>query len=169
LRKDADEAGDPRERKYLAVFANAAAGYIDTVTLNVSGQSPASAPPASVKQESKVAALAQPDLSDPPRLAPIVQRTLLSRGDAMLGLGNVSAARMLYQRAADAGVGVAALKLAETYDPVFLAARELRGVKPDPVAAEAWYRRAAELGDVEATKRLGGQQGHRLAGSLATQ
>jgi TPR repeat protein len=87
----------------------------------------------------------------------------------MLTLGNVSAARMLYQRAADAGVGVAALKLAETYDPVFLAARELRGVKPDPVAAEAWYRRAAELGDVEATKRLGGQQGHRLAGSLATQ
>jgi TPR repeat protein len=168
LRKDADEAGDPRERKYLAVFANAAAGYIDTVTLNVSGQSPASAPPASVKQESKVAALAQPDLSDPPRLAPIVQRTLLSRGDAMLGLGNVSAARMLYQRAADAGVGVAARKLAETYDPAFLTAHDLRGIKPDPVAAGAWYRRAEALGDAEAIERLRSQQGRTLADSLAT-
>jgi hypothetical protein len=169
LKQSADEARDPREKKYLAVFANAAAGYIETLTLYASDQAPAPEAPTPVKQESKVTAPVQPDPSDPPRLAPLVQRTLLSRGDTMLTLGNVSAARMLYQRAADAGVGVAALKLAETYDPVFLAARELRGVKPDPVAAEAWYRRAAELGDVEATKRLGGQQGHRLAGSLATQ
>ena len=127
LKKNADETRDPQERKYLAVFANAAAGYIETLTLNLSDQSPASAPPAPVKQESKVTAPAQPDLSDPPRIAPLMQRTLLNRGDAMLGLGNVAAARMLYQRAADAGVGVAALKLAQTYDPVFIAARDLRG------------------------------------------
>jgi hypothetical protein len=169
LKKEADEARDPRERKYLAVFANAAAGYIETLTLYVSDQSPVAAPPAPVKQESKVTAPAQPDLSDPPRLAPLVQRTLLNRGDAMLGLGNVSAARMLYQRAADAGVGVAALKLAETYDPAFLAARDLRGVKPDPVAAEAWYRRAEALGDAEATERLRSQRPHKLADSLTTQ
>jgi hypothetical protein len=169
LRKNADEARDPRERKYLAVFANAAAGYIETLTLYVSDQSPVAAPPAPVRQESKVTAPAQRDLSDPPRLAPLVQRTLLNRGDAMLGLGNVSAARMLYQRAADAGVGVAALKLAETYDPAFLAARDLRGVKPDPVAAEAWYRRAEALGDAEAAERLRSQRPHKLADSLATQ
>jgi hypothetical protein len=165
LKKNADEARDPRERKYIAVFANAAAGYIETLTLNVSDQSPASAPPAPVKQESKVTAPAQPDLSDPPRMAPLMQRTLLNRGDAMLGLGNVSAARMLYQRAADAGVGVAALKLAETYDPAFIAARNLRGIKSDPVAAEAWYRRAEALGETEAIERLKSLTGRRLTDS----
>jgi TPR repeat protein len=86
----------------------------------------------------------------------------------MLGLGNVSAARMLYQRAADAGVGVAARKLAETYDPAFLTAHDLRGIKPDPVAAGAWYRRAEALGDAEAIERLRSQQGRTLADSLAT-
>ena len=88
---------------------------------------PSLASPTPAKQESKVTATPLPDLPDPPRLAPSVQHTLLNRGDAMLSLGDVSAARMLYQRAADAGVGVAALKLAETYDPAFLAAHDLRG------------------------------------------
>ena len=83
----------------------------------------------------------------------------------MLRLGDVSAARMLYQRAADDGVGVAALKLAEAYDPAFLTAHDLRGIKPDPIAAEAWYRRAQALGETEAIERLRSLTGRRLTDS----
>jgi hypothetical protein len=191
LKKNADEARDPQEKRYRTAFANAAASYIDTLDMTMSNQSPASsspthvmqedevtttplselpkppsvASPTHVMQESKVTAPAQPDLSNPPMMAPLVQRTLLDRGDAMLGLGNVSAARMLYQRAADAGVGVAALKLAETYDPAFLASRNLRGIKSDPVAAEVWYRKADALGEAGAIERLKSLTGRGLTNS----
>ncbi len=58
-------------------------------------------------------------------------------------------------------------KLAETYDPALLAARNLRGIKSDPVAAEAWYRRAEALGEMEAIKRLRSLTGRRIT-NLAT-
>ena len=72
----------------------------------------------------------------------------------MLSLGDVSAARSLYQRAAESGVGIAALKLADTYDPDFLADHHLRGIKGDPAEAAKWYRKAASLGASQADEQL---------------
>src|SRR5262249_26595790 len=46
--------------------------------------------------------------------------TLLSRADSLFSMGDVTSARLFYQRAADAGNGEAALRLAGTYDPSFL-------------------------------------------------
>jgi hypothetical protein len=191
LKENADEARDPQERRYRTAFANAAASYIETLDMAVSDHSSASASPTHVTQEDEVTttplsdrpkppSLASPtpvtqeskvtptplsDLPKPPGLPSSVQNTLLSRGDTMLSLGNVSAARMLYQRAADAGVGVAALKLAETYDPTFLTSRNLRGIKSDAAAAEAWYRKAEEVGETEAIERLKSLTGRRLTDS----
>ena len=79
---------------------------------------------------------------------------LLQRGDALLQLGDVSAARLLYARAAELGSGTAALELAKTYDPTFLTDHDLRGVKPDPVEATRWYQRAADMGLTQAKERL---------------
>jgi TPR repeat protein len=79
---------------------------------------------------------------------------LLQRGDAMLQLGDVSAARLLYTRAAELGSGTAAVELAKTYDPTFLTDHNLRGVKPDPAEATRWYQRAADMGLTEAKERL---------------
>jgi len=92
--------------------------------------------------------------STPPTLPAAVQRTLLERGDAMLQQRDVAAARMLFTRAANAGVAVAALKLANTYDPGFIRDHNLIGIKGDPQEAEAWYRKAAALGDKEAEQGL---------------
>jgi len=95
-----------------------------------------------------------PRSDDPLTLSSAVQRALLKRGDTMLRQGNVIAARMLFSRAVDAGLSIAALKLADTYDPEFINDHNLIGIKGDPLQAEAWYRRAAALGEKDAERRL---------------
>jgi hypothetical protein len=91
----------------------------------------------------------------PPAIDPALQRTLLDRGDTMLTLGDILAARLLYQRAAESGVAIAAFKLANTYDPAFLVEhQDLRSVRPDVQQATMWYRKAQELGEPHAEQRL---------------
>lgn len=83
---------------------------------------------------------------------------LLSRGDALFGVGDVASARLFYERAAEAGSGEAALRLGETYDPNFLERAKLRSIPGDPKAAIHWYWRARELGVAEAEILLKGMQ-----------
>jgi hypothetical protein len=71
---------------------------------------------------------------------------LLARGDALFGTGDVASARLFYERVADMGEAKAAVRLAETFDPVFLDYAHLRGVRGDPDMALFWYRRARDLG-----------------------
>jgi hypothetical protein len=75
---------------------------------------------------------------------------LLTRGDSLLGVRDVTSARLYYERAANAGDAQAALRLGETYDPSFLALARLNGVRGDPVVAARWYRHARDLGNPEA-------------------
>jgi hypothetical protein len=81
-------------------------------------------------------------------------RALLIRGDSLIAKGDVASARLFYERAAEAGDGEAALRLGESYDPAFLARAHLRGVRGDALAAARWYRRAHELGTIEAETLL---------------
>jgi TPR repeat protein len=64
------------------------------------------------------------------------------------------AARLLFSHAAGSGIGVAALKLGDTYSPAVLAELHLSGIKADPAEAEAWYRKAQALGEAQAEERL---------------
>jgi len=105
--------------------------------------------------------------SDSSMLPASVQHTLLERGDAMLQQRNVAAARMLFARAANAGIGIAALKLANTYDPDFIAEHNLIGIKGDPQEAETWYGKAAALGEKSAEGHLKSLKSSRKA--VATQ
>jgi type II secretory pathway predicted ATPase ExeA len=91
-----------------------------------------------------------------PPSAPVDLRLLLSRGDTMLALGDMSAARLLYQRAAAAGSARAATAIGKTYDPAFLASIHASGVAPDRDLAAVWYRKGAALGDREGADRLAG-------------
>jgi TPR repeat protein len=75
---------------------------------------------------------------------------LLARGDVLLSKGDLLAARLFYERAADGGYGQAALKLGETFDPVFLDRAHLRGARGDWSMAVSWYRRARDLGAPDA-------------------
>jgi len=75
---------------------------------------------------------------------------LLTRGDKAFSSGDVASARLYYGRAASAGDGQAALRLGETFDPVFLDHAHLRSARGDLVAALSWYRRARDMGAAEA-------------------
>jgi DNA-binding transcriptional regulator YbjK len=134
-------------------------------------QPPVSQTPAPVKREAAVQATPAPSkrapmaplpapakqaAPEPPKTPQMsgMQHTLLDRGDAMLRLGDVSAARMLFSRAVESGIAIAALKMANTYDPAFLAEHNLRGIKADRAEAEAWCRKAQSMGEPLAKEYL---------------
>ncbi len=93
-------------------------------------------------------------IAPPSTALPSIQQTALSRGDLMLSLGDIMAARLLFAHAAASGIGVAALKLGDTYSPAVLGELRLRGIKADFAEAEAWYRKAQALGEAQAEERL---------------
>ncbi len=101
----------------------------------------------------------KPQPPPPSGASPAVVAALLARGDALIAIGDVAAARLVYQRAAAHASARAATAAAKTYDPRFLRAIGAIGVVADPDAAAAWYRRGSALGDEDATPLLGGLEG----------
>jgi hypothetical protein len=83
---------------------------------------------------------------------------LLKRAKGLLAIGDITAARLLLERAADAQEPEAALMLAGTYDPQVLGSQDMRSVTPDPAAARLWYQKAAQLGSADAKRRLSQSQ-----------
>jgi len=79
---------------------------------------------------------------------------LMSRAKGLLALGDIAAARLLLERAANAQDATAAFLLAQTYDPAVLGVRDTRSITPDPVMARDWYRKAVSFGSVDAQQRL---------------
>ena len=108
-----------------------------------------------------------PDRVDPPaasiapegqtRMAPEQRERalrLLKRGDEQLAEGGIAQARLLYERAAEAGLAQGAMALAATYDAAELNRLSVRGLQPDRAAALRWYERARQLGAADAEQRL---------------
>jgi hypothetical protein len=79
---------------------------------------------------------------------------LTHRAEAFLAQGDITAARLLLERAAEAHDARAALTLGSTYDPNVLRSMGVVGIRPDTAQAHAWYERALEFGSGEAHKRL---------------
>jgi len=109
--------------------------------------------PAEVQQPAAAAA--------PVAVAPPVRRmdsdelaALMTRAKAFLASGDIPPARLLLERAAEAQEASAALMLAQTYDPAVLGTQDIRNITPDPALARSWYQRAAQLGSVDAQRRL---------------
>jgi len=109
------------------------------------------APPAVAAAAPVIAALAGPP-APPRQAAPAPRRieaeqlaALMRRGEALLAVGDVSAARRFFERAAEAGSAPAALALARTYDAGELARLGARGIAPDTAAADRWQARARQL------------------------
>ena len=69
---------------------------------------------------------------------------VLRRGEELLKLGDIAAARLYFQRAADAEDNQGMRALARTYDPGFLRDSHAVGITSDRELADQWYRRAAE-------------------------
>jgi len=79
---------------------------------------------------------------------------LVKRGKDFVASGDLAAARLLLQRAAEGGDAGAALTLAGTYDPLVLVKLGAQGLSPDIAKARAWYEWANEFGSIEAPGRL---------------
>jgi TPR repeat protein len=106
-------------------------------------------------------AAAAPAAAVPPpaarSIAPDELAALLKRAKGLLAVGDITSARLLLERAADAQEAEAALMLAGTYDPQVLGTQDMRSITPDPAAARLWYQKAAQLGSVDARRRLQSQ------------
>ena len=100
--------------------------------------------------------VAAPAVAAPParQMDPDEFATLMQRAKALLAVGDISSARLLLERAAEAPDASAALMLAQTYDPQRLGASDVRSIVPEPAKARAWYQKAAQLGSADAQRRL---------------
>jgi hypothetical protein len=72
---------------------------------------------------------------------------LIARGDQFLRYSDVASARLFYKLAASHGSAAGAIAMGSSYDPIFLERNGVRGVRPEPARAFAWFRIASELGD----------------------
>jgi hypothetical protein len=79
---------------------------------------------------------------------------LLKKGHEELADGGIAQARLLYERAAEAGLPEGAMAVAATFDADELGRLGVQGLQPDPAAARRWYERAEQLGATEAAQRL---------------
>jgi hypothetical protein len=79
---------------------------------------------------------------------------LMQRGAVYVANGNIGAARMMFEPAAEAGEPAAAFALAETYDPVALERLGAKGITSDVALARRWYEQAKALGSTAASERL---------------
>jgi hypothetical protein len=115
-------------------------------------------PPADVVKATPLQVVPTPPAQPPapPMTAEARERALrlVKKGDAQLAEGGIAQARLLYERAAEAGLARGAMALAETYDPVELDRLGVRGLKADLQTARKWYERARQLGAREAEQRL---------------
>jgi hypothetical protein len=155
----------PAEEAATSVVTAQAAPKTETATVFAAAPPPLSAPPLHPTEVESVPPFAPPAMAYSaagPRPSAAEITALLGRGDAFLSSGDITSARLFYERAADAGSGLAALQLGATFDPVTLGRAGVRGVTADPAQALSWYRRARELGVGEAEQRIKGLETRRL-------
>jgi TPR repeat protein len=85
---------------------------------------------------------------------PEVIAGLMARANALLRRGDIGSARIVLERAAEAGNAEASFRLAETYDPVVLSKWGTFGTRGDAMKALDLYARARAGGIMEAKERL---------------
>lgn len=119
---------------------------------------------ADIRQPAPVVA-APAVVAPPPPPAPHVEKIdpgtlagMMSRAKSLMAIGDITSARLLLQRAAEAQDANAAFMLGQTYDPAILGSQDIRSITPDPAIARNWYQKAAQLGSADAQQRLAQMQ-----------
>ena len=82
------------------------------------------------------------------------EQALLARANSLLKDRDISGARLVFERALQAGSSRAAFQLAETYDPRQLSRWRVHGVGGDWAKAQELYLRAHDGGIMEAKDRI---------------
>jgi hypothetical protein len=106
---------------------------------------------AQVTQAAEAAATEQPTAAEA-QGSPGAAR-LLARANALLSEGNISAARIVLERAVETGSPQASFMLAETYDPLVLSTWKTYGTRGDVTKARELYAKALAGGIQEAKDR----------------
>jgi hypothetical protein len=96
---------------------------------------------------------AQPAAPDAPGNSSEAVR-LMARASLLRDQGNIGAARIVLERAAETGSASALFALAETYDPLSLSAWGTFGTRGDVAKAQELYANALAGGVQEARDRL---------------
>ncbi len=108
--------------------------------------------------DSHVVHVTQAVNSEPPKAAEAQGNAeaakLIARARVLLGQGNIGAARIVLERAAESGNAQASFMLAETYDPVILSAWGTYGTRGEAAKAREHYAKAHAGGIREAKDRL---------------
>jgi hypothetical protein len=105
-----------------------------------------------VTQAAEAAATEQPAAAET-QASPEATR-LIARASALLGQGNIGAARTVLERAAETGSAQANFMLAETFDPVILSAWGTYGTRGEATKARELYAKARAGGIQEAKDRF---------------
>ena len=105
------------------------------------------------KENARTPAVAVVDESSRQREAEATA-ALVARANVLLDRGDVSSARIVLERAAEAGNAEASFRLAETYDPSILSKWGTYGTRGDATKALDLYARARAGGIKEAKERL---------------
>jgi hypothetical protein len=87
-------------------------------------------------------------------LDPAEVDVLVKQGQQFVAAGDFVTARLVFQRAAEAGNAAAAMALGASYDPVVLSRLGVRGVDADVSKARTWYQKAKDFGAPDADRRL---------------
>ncbi|GLR91455.1 hypothetical protein [Bradyrhizobium iriomotense] len=114
-------------------------------------------PPQTAAAPATSAAPVTPPPAPPPPAKTLDADTLaglMTRARSLMAIGDLAAARLLLERAANAQDATAAFVLAQTFDPAVLGTKDTRSITADPAAARSWYQKAAALGSAEARARL---------------
>ena len=79
---------------------------------------------------------------------------LIARGRERLEIGDIVAARLLFEVAVSNGSAAAAAAMGRSYDPIYFETMAVRGVRPDADTAAEWYEKAIAAGDTAAKADL---------------
>ena len=97
-------------------------------------------------------------VTEPPKAAEVQGNAeaakLIARASALLGQGDIGAARIVLERASETGNAKASFMLAETYDPAILTAWGTYGTRGEVTKARELYAKAHAGGIQEAKNRL---------------
>ena len=138
--------------------ADALAGNLESMRLTIDGR--VAVEPAANGQTAEVTQAAE--ATEQQLAAPVAAEAqgspeatrLIARANALLGQGDIGAARIVLERAAEMGSAQASFMLAQTYDPVILSAWGTFGTRGEATKAREFYAKAQAGGIQEAKDRL---------------
>ena len=90
----------------------------------------------------------------PQKVSAKEETNMMEQGNRLLQTGDITAARMVFERIGRRGSAVGAYGAGLTYDPDYFRTSKVVGLRPDAKKAKDWYKKAADLGNAEAVKRL---------------